>query len=83
MVNAVHLGKKLNSGQSWLTSLGGVENVRSEKKKKAKFHNLEGIFILALYYPSIRFKMALKHEARIAPAPAVFQNGGGTMQVSD
>ena len=69
MVNVVHLGKKLNSGQSWLTCVDGIENVRSEKKEK--FHNLDGIFILALYYPSICFKMALKYEAGIAPAPAL------------
>lgn len=69
MVSAVYLGKKLNSRQSWLTFIGRVETVRSEKIKKS--HNLEGIFILALYYPLICFEMSLKYQVRIPPSPAL------------
>lgn len=67
MVNVVDLGKKLNSGQSWLISMGW----ESQIWKKGKFHNPEAIFILALYHHSICFMMDQKYEARIAPAPAL------------
>lgn len=33
MVNIIRLGKKLNSGQPWLTSMGGDVNVSPKKRK--------------------------------------------------
>lgn len=52
-------------------------------KKKENFYYLEGIFILALYYPSVCFKMALKYEARTTPALALVPEGRWYSAASD
>lgn len=75
------MSKELCFEQSLSPFMGGVENVRSEKKEN--FHNLEGIFILALYYPSVCCKMALKYEARTTPTLALVPEGRWYSAASD